>query len=484
MTETLPLLPLILDRLPPGLPLALAQAGVPTVCRNSVRPTGRFVLFDSRATAAPVLEPGQLPVDIDPIRRAFREDPFVALSDVTAATHAWTIGRWELREDCARCDRRNVRERVLSQLRRMIEQAGGVWLCLAPFPFPYRSAFNFRLDYDACMAEDLSRLWPLVDRCPQAFSHYLCASTHEQNYAVLAPLQGHHVGSHGYWHHTYRSYPDNRANVSRGVESLRGAGFDPVGFVAPHGRYNAALAKVLEELHIDHSSEFAAGCDDLPFVPPGRSVLQIPVHPICLGLFCDAARRTVPGIANEHEAVAAAAEYFREVAIAKYEGGEPIFLYGHPDGRIGRYPKVLEPLLEEIAGRPAIWNTTLAQFADWWRQRAAVELRVYREADAYRVSCEQLPRWALALDFHRKGLAARLPVDEPQLRFQPASLVYEPVPQHCHVAARRTVAGAGWKELFRQQLDWETTTPTAEIRDRTWRGWAKWALRHVRGPVA
>ena len=35
---------------------------------------------------------------------------------------------------------------MISSIR--IEQAGGIWLCVAAFPFPYRSALNFRIDYD------------------------------------------------------------------------------------------------------------------------------------------------------------------------------------------------------------------------------------------------------------------------------------------------------------------------------------------------
>ena len=33
-------------------------------------------------------------------------------------------------------------------LREQVERAGGIWLRVAAYPYPYRSAFNFRFDHD------------------------------------------------------------------------------------------------------------------------------------------------------------------------------------------------------------------------------------------------------------------------------------------------------------------------------------------------
>ena len=70
----------------------------------------------------------------------------------------------------------------------------------------------------------------------------------------------------------------------------------------------------------------------------------------------DAARRNLSPEASDHErtaaaesAVDAAVEYFRDVSLAKYALGEPIFLYCHPDGRLGRYPRVLHETLSTVA---------------------------------------------------------------------------------------------------------------------------------------
>ena len=38
--------------------------------------------------------------------------------------------------------------------------------------------------------------------------------------------------------------------------------------------------------------------------------------------------------------------------------GEPVFLYGHPTGRLGRYPEVLRAVFETVDGFGAVWKTT------------------------------------------------------------------------------------------------------------------------------
>ena len=41
-----------------------------------------------------------------------------------------------------------IRRRLVEQVRNAVTLAGGVWARLAPYPFPYKSAFNLRLDLD------------------------------------------------------------------------------------------------------------------------------------------------------------------------------------------------------------------------------------------------------------------------------------------------------------------------------------------------
>ncbi len=372
---TLPLLPLVLDEVPPGLHVALAQEGLPTAHRRASPQAGRFVLFDSRRGQIEPPLAGQTPLDIHQLRVGFPNDPFAALIDEGSARFQWRIGPVAVSEEIARVDKRALRRRLMSGLRRMIEAVGGVWLKLAAWPFPYRSAFNFRLDHDEFDQDDFDAVLEALNGHEAAVSHYVCASTHAHEQAALLRLRGSDVGSHGYWHHTYYDPQDNLKNIRRGIEVLQQAGLEPSGYVAPHGRFNRGLAWALESLGISHSSEFALAYDDLPFFPPEGSVLQIPVHPICLGIFLEAVGQ-VSNLSRQvenlsHKAADAAAAHLGQMIETKYHAGEPIFLYGHPDGRLGRYPHVLRTTLQTAAGYSGLWRTDRTTLAHWWRSARA-----------------------------------------------------------------------------------------------------------------
>ena len=76
-------------------------------------------------------------------------------------------------------------------------RAGGFWARLAPFPFPYRSAFNFRADLDEPVAEDYARFArarrPLADCC----THFVSTNAYGENPAVLQDLHRFDTQSHG-----------------------------------------------------------------------------------------------------------------------------------------------------------------------------------------------------------------------------------------------------------------------------------------------
>ncbi len=120
----------------------------------------------------------------------------------------------------------------------------------------------------------------------------------------------------------------NRRNLERAHRFLVESGFEPEGFAGPHGRWNEGIDGVLEDLGYSYSSDFQLGYDDLPFFPwrgdRFSKVLQVPVHPLCEGVFFEAGgdARTV-------------ADHFVRVVRAKVEAGEPAFVYGHPERQAG-----------------------------------------------------------------------------------------------------------------------------------------------------
>ena len=475
----LPLLPVCLAQVPATLRTALDQQGIAHCAQSPERPAGRFVLFDSRSQRTPLLADGQWQVDVSTLAGDLPFDPWEALADEHAACCRWQVGPYSIREEVARINKRQIRRQLMARLRRRLEELGGVWLCVSPYPFPYQSAFNLRIDHDEYDAQDFASLLKAIAGREDACSHYVCAAGFQSDTHVLDALRGQHVGAHGYHHHTYQSTEENRRNIARGSEFLRGCRLDPVGFVSPHGRFNRHLLAALDALRVTHSSEFGLVYDELPLLPAGSDVLQIPVHPVCLGLFLEAARRTGH---DEHEAAREAAEYFRRLIDQRYQRGEPVFVYGHPTGRWGRYPQVVQAIFESADACGALWRTPLSRFADWWRARRQVRLRVLADGDGrYAIHVDEAAgNYRLAAEYWRGQHVALMPLDEPVMRFVPGDLAYQSRRAAKPPSPVRVDGSHGLRAGLRRWLDWERVTPVDEIRADSVRGWMKRTLRRIK----
>lgn len=479
--KDIPLLPLVLDNIPRGLRQALIQEGIPCRDRRPGPPEGRFVLFDSRTETRWALSPGQVAVDVDRLREGWNEDPLEMLSDGASSRYEWEIDGLTVTEEIARVDKRHVRRKVLDRLRRRIEASGGIWLRLSPFPFPNRSAFNFRIDYDAHDPHDFQATLEAVAEHRHATSHFINGAAYEPHPKSLRLMRGLDVGSHGYWHHTYQTVDENVRNIRRGIDTLRSARIEPSGFVAPLGRFNGQLLQALRKLGIGHSSEFALAHDELPFFPTTGNLLQIPINPVCLGLFLDAAERSGMQSASEIDRVIdVAGDYFDRVVRSKYRLGEPIFLYGHPTGRLGRYPRVLHRIFDTVSQCGSVWETTLTEFADWWRVRAQARLSVKRERGRFVVRIQQQPdAYRLGIEFWRGEHVALLPMRGRVVRFSPSTLAYEKRTDTPPFQPVRVDRPEGLRGRVRRLIDWERVTPIEEIGSGNLRNLAKRTLRKM-----
>ena len=483
---SLPLLPLVLADVPPLLRRVLRQEGVPTVQRRDASVGGRFVLFDSRIRSCPSLAGGQTPIDVDEIRRRLGFDPWADHDAGQSCRSFWQVGPYEAGEETAATDYGALRRAAMRQLRQLLEQAGGLWARIAPFPFGYRSAFCFRFDHDDYVADDFNAVLAAIAGHEHATTHFLCGSTHGEHLGALERLDGLDVGSHGFYHHTYRSAAENRRNIARGIAVLSDAGLDPSGFAAPHGRSPAGLSDVLAELGITHSSEFAAAYDDLPFRPAAGSPWQIPIHPVCLGIVLESLATQASTDTRARQAAAdAVAEHFVAVAEAKRAAGEMTVLYGHPDRRLGRYPNVLRTLLAHVGGQSDVWQTNLTSLAWWFDLRDRGRWTITEAEEGWIVesstnSDEAALGEAFALNLGVGAGTATVRLDGGPQFVRRALLrpVSTPGSIRLPQPIRREFL-SGFKPLLRRWLDWERTTPIAEIATDHWRGRLKRTLRRV-----
>jgi len=468
----------------------LAQEGVAFETVKEPHPlafrSSRFVLFDSRTAAkhelANLLSPHQVIIDIDSLRSGESVDPFVALVDHRAARAAWFFEEGKLSERVARFPKAWIRHRMITKLRRAVQRAGGVWARLAPFPHPYHSAFGLRVDLDEPAPGDYHRyaraLGPLGDCC----THFVSTHAYGHLISVLSDLRRYDTQSHGHYHHVYRDPEANRMNLERADRILRGSGFEPHGFAAPHGRWRPCLDDALEDLGYRYSSEFQLGYDDLPFYPWKRDrfsrILQMPVHPVCEGLFLDA------GVDDP----AVIGDYMRRLITAKLAAGELAIVYGHPERRLGVMPQVLESITKAIENQPLVWRTTLTEFARWWRWRGERRwLLIPRDEERLEIQFgEWDTQYPLALEIQRGRFRCLIPLSGPRTTLRLDDLAYERIdegePSLAPPSIERRLPGL--KRAVQAAIDWETVTPLeaiprSSIPNRVKRGLRWWKAKRA-----
>jgi len=274
----------------------------------------------------------------------------------------------------ARVGRGDVRRLVANCLRFLLARRGLPYVHLASLPGQAGGVFGFRVDTDFGPRQDLEAVARLADRVGMTFSWYVNVGAHATHLDLFADLarRGHDIQLHCQRHTVYPDYERNLENFRYGKAAMSAAGITPVGVVAPFGEWNPNLNRALEEQGFEYSSEFCLAYDDLPFRPivDGRldKVLQVPVHPICLG-------RLVAARASAAQMVA----YFRSVVDLQVARHEPCFLYDHPE-RIAQFSDVLADVL--LYGKERCGSvTTLTEFAQWWQRRERFDWSV-RMSDA------------------------------------------------------------------------------------------------------
>ncbi len=478
-----PELPVLLWKTPPGLELALAQEGLPhralSAMESDQLDRGRFVLFDSKSTRrseiASVSKGRHVLVDVAALREPGR-DPFAMLVDLRSARVAWNVGGQVVDERTARYAKGRIRRELLSKLRATIEQAGGVWARVAPMPYPYRSAFNFRVDLDEPIPEDYFEFAKSRKPIEDCTSYYISTNAYGNSTEVLADLSGRDVQSHGHYHASLASVQGNVSNLSRAREILRSAGFASMGFAAPGGRWTPGLDLALEQLGYEFSSDFGIGYDDLPYFPwLGKRfsrVLQIPIHPVCEGLLFEA------GCADVERRLIA---HFESVIESLKGSDEPIFLYGHPERRLARLKNVPRALDEAVGGDALVWRTTADEFARWWRWRANRGFSLARrDGGTFELAFENWDSTReFAVEFFRGSHSASVPATRGRMTVRLEKLAYVRKLSIRTDSQEPPFVGLGGSAGRSSRLDWETAFPVEELPAKTLAEKAKKSARKL-----
>lgn len=268
-----------------------------------------------------------------------------------------------------------VRRLVEIVLRRLHRLRGVPYVHAWYFPGDRRNVFCYRIDSDYGSREEIVRLYDIARRRKIPMTWFLHVQAHEEWLSLFRTFVGQEIAVHCYRHRTYSTYQENGSNIAEALWLLRRAGFDPHGFAAPNGVWNAGLGRAIRDHGFLYSSEFSLGYDDLPFFPPlsgGLSpVVQVPVHPVSVGNFL-----RVRGSSRDMIG------YYASVIRRKLLRQDPLIFYHHPTHRAD---DVVESIADQVADA-GVEAMSFADYAAWWIERARFQFSAEYDRGRLRVS--------------------------------------------------------------------------------------------------
>ncbi len=304
-------------------------------------------------------------------------DPALELRTIASAIRIFPGGtRRPVFEKVSRISRGEIRRLVANALRWLSFAQGLPYFRLSFFP-EGNSALAVRVDTDASSLSSLQVAAKTARDNGLCFSWFVHVQAAGQHLSKLVEdtLKGQDIQLHCFSHNVYPDYESNFRDVSQGISLLKSVGIHPTGIAAPYGKWSEDWSRAVADAGLKYSSEFSVDYDDVPFRPiiqgqPSR-VLQVPVHPICLGRL-SAARATATQILA----------YFRSVIDRQVARQEPCLLYDHP-AAIDRYEDVWREIISYARSNCDIC-LSLSSYAEWWLRREVTKWQVLAETD----SCE------------------------------------------------------------------------------------------------
>ncbi len=332
---------------------------------------------------------------------AFPFDPSALIASATTVRRSFYSASSRLPfERVSSVNKNGVRRLVRAALQHLYAVRALPFVHLWYYPEAAPSAFVFRIDTDQSSLGDIEHLYELLRAHRVPATWFVHVKSQESFLWRFVQMQGQEIGIHCYEHRTYDDEMRNHENILKARTRFRDMSLGAVGFAAPYGIWNTALAKVVKEFRFDYSSEFSWDYDNLPSEPwidrKTRGVLQVPVHPISIGTL----RRQ--GYSPDDMRA-----YFMRVVDEKLSLSEPLFFYHHPRDR---HHDVLEALITRAfdAGATAL---TMSGYATWWNTRRSEGMHI--DLQGHQLVVDQ----ALAPPGHhlrivgREGKAAIVPIE-------------------------------------------------------------------------
>ncbi len=231
------------------------------------------------------------------------------------------------------------------------------------YPDGAPSIFTFRIDTDKGSESEMKELYDVCAKHGVPGTWFVDVEGREDSLGFFSSFAGQEIGLHCYRHETAAVRDEVYANFHKGLGLLLDAGYDIRGASAPCGTWNAAVDSVYRELRMTYSSEFSLDYDDLPFFPivpiacRESSVMQLPIHPICVG-----------SMKRSRYTSLQMREYFRTWVWNRIASREPVCLYHHPTHHHWEVFDDIFSFVKEMK----LPMLTYSAYAEWWQKRTAV----------------------------------------------------------------------------------------------------------------
>ena len=280
-------------------------------------------------------------------------------------------------EIVARVSKGKLRKLVRISLEKLHHKRGLPFVHKWYFPDSSENVFIFRLDTDFCSSHQANNMVEICRKNGISATWFLDTASKEslQNYAEMKDQE---LALHCDRHLVFSDYNSNKKNLEIGRDKLNSTGIEMKGFAAPFGDWNPELAKVLDDLSLEYSSEFTLDYDDLPFYPfvNGKftKVLQIPIHPISPGR-----------LRRSHFSPKEMLNYYLRLIEEKLHLYEPTIIYHHPHHE---YLDIFDQVFQSV-NKSKVKKLTMHEYAKWWKMRTNTQPDLHFEDNWLRSNIER-----------------------------------------------------------------------------------------------
>ncbi len=226
------------------------------------------------------------------------------------------------------------------------------------FPDGKENVFLFRIDSDFGTQEQVKKWHDITEINKIRPTWFLHVAAHEKWLEIFSQFDGHEIAVHGYDHITSKKSTVIKQNIEKAQKILKDHDFQCYGHASPYGLWNTALNSICEESGFIYSSEFSYCYDSLPLHPVVKnrksSVLQIPIHPICIG--------SLLNVKAQKEEIN---DYFAGIVNLQKLQYNPLVFYDHV---LHEETDVLQEFFKNIE-TVSIPRLTFLEFANWWINR-------------------------------------------------------------------------------------------------------------------